>query len=318
MQLITPVKCPDFPSKISYSDKILSIGSCFSVHMAQKMGFLGYDVLQNPTGITYSAASISRTLKMVHKPDSLHDAPVNHQNSLYSHPDFHGSYNQLSEENLLQITSDSLTTARNFLQKTSFVFLTLGTSVVFRSRETGHIVNNCHKLPSTRFDKEVLTIIETVRHMTEALDLIMEMSQADKVHFVLTVSPIRHVKNGLIEDRRSKSIALLAIHQLVSERTDCHYFPSYEIMTDELRDYRFYKSDLIHPSETAIDLIYDRFSSSLLDPREADLRKQLLSIRKRQEHRPLFPDTAEHQQFLKKLEENIITLKAAYPTINIE
>lgn len=317
MQLTTTVNSPDFSHNIKYADSIFSIGSCFSVHITQKLAQLGYNTLQNPSGITYNAASIDRTIKMVSDPDSLHQVPLNYQHSLYSHPDFHGSFNNVDQKAIETRLLSSLQGAKSFLQKTSKVLITLGTSHVFRSLESGYIVNNCHKLPSSKFQKEVLTIAQTVAHIHNVVDRITQLSSAQQVDFIFTLSPVRHIKNGIVEDGLSKAIALLAIHQVVSDLETCHYFPAYEIQTHELRDYRFYAADLIHPSQTAIDIIYQKFSDSAMAKDEADLRGRVDSIQKQLQHRPLFPESEKHQKFLSRLHMDIAELKRNYPFINL-
>jgi len=318
MKLLTPVKVPNFPFRIRYDDKIISIGSCFSVHITQKLAQLAYNTLQNPSGITYNAASMVRTLKMVNNPDSLHQSPIKYQQGLYSHPDFHGSFNHPDKNKLEKNLRNNLSHAQKFLNNASKVMITLGTSAVFRCLETGLIVNNCHKRPLDHFQKEVLTVSDTTAHLIQIIELIEEMSEIQQAEFLFTLSPIRHTRNGLIADRKSKAIALLAIHELVTQMENCHYFPAYEIQTDELRDYRFYGSDLLHPTPLAIDYIYQRFSENLLDPDDATLRSRVDSIQKRRKHRPLFPDTAEHQEFLSRLRQDEAELKEKHPYLDIE
>ena len=308
----TQIKIRPSDVKIGYNDPILSLGSCFSAHMADRLNALMYIVSSNPCGITFNPASLLTTVKRVCAPDSLHAEELIYQNGLYSHPDFHSSYNTLLSEDYLIYAKKGLIAASEVLKNAKFIILTIGTSFVFRSIANGKIVNNCHKLPAEAFSRELLAPVEIMETIEELRKIVLEQSDQNP-HFILTVSPVRHTRNGLVEDRRSKAIASLAIHDIVDKYEDCHYFPSYEIMTDDLRDYRYYKADMIHPSSVAIDYIWDRFCECWLDPEDEDLRKKISGINKRRAHRPLFPDSEQHMQFQKQLNHDVDDLLSQNP-----
>lgn len=316
MKLRTELEKPQFPFRIGYKSGIFSIGSCFSVHIADRLEGLKYRVMQNPCGITFNPASLLSTIKRVEQPDSLHESQLIFHQGLYSHYDFHGSYNDSDPTSYLSKTKASLHSAQGFLSEAEVIFITIGTCHVYRAAATGEIVNNCHKQPSQNFTHELLQLDEVISMLTELADRIRKLS-TDEIQFVWTVSPVRHTKNGLVKDRQSKSIALLAIDAMVRAQADCHYFPSYEIMTDDLRDYRFYKEDLIHPSDQAVDYIFQVFEESLLSEEEKRLRQKVQSIVSRSQHRPLFPDSKEHQHFTEQLASDKRELQEAYPFLQI-
>ena len=314
MKIRTNLKFPSYPFKISYDEHILSIGSCFSTNIAQKLTTLKYNVIQNPCGVTFNPASIFSTIKSIIRPDTLlQDSFVLH-NGLWSHTNCHGSYNNPDKNVVYSSIKASLQSAHQALPHISKVFLTIGTSHVFRENTSGDIVNNCHKRPASDFTPEILSVETIISLLNDSLDLLQNYNEKS-IEFVLTVSPIRHIKNGIIEDKVNKSRCLLAVHDIVNGRSDAHYFPAYEVMMDDLRDYRYYADDLIHPSDVAINYIFGQFKEVLLDKNDEALRQRIHNIVTRQNHRPLFPDTKAHQTFIAKLEADITQLKEEHPKL---
>ncbi len=300
MKTRTRLLPPKYTFKIAHNDPILSLGSCFSVHMSDKLTYLGYQVRNNPCGITFNPASLLTTIKRVKSPDSLHESQLNFHNSLYSHPDLHSSFSKGSADDILKCARASLIEVQQALPKIKYVFITIGTCFVYRAIKTNQIVNNCHKLPAEQFTRELLSLDE-VHSLIAQLRQELVTSCESQLQLVWTVSPVRHTKNGLVGDRKSKSTALLAVHKLVDEYENCHYFPSYELMIDDLRDYRYYERDMIHPSSLAIDIIFDMVKESSLLADDDPLRSRIKSVKDRLQHRTLFPESDEHKQFLASL-----------------
>ncbi len=309
----TIIAIPSKNPKITYKSGVLSLGSCFSVHISDKLSALKYAVIQNPCGITFNPASILHTIKRIISPESLLRSELQFNQGLWSHPDFHSSFSHPEQEHYLDNVSKSLNAAQKHLKSCKYVFITLGTCYVYRSVKTGKIVNNCHKLPSSEFSHELLSVANVQELLAESRNLLLDNHKEVGLQFIFTVSPVRHIKNGLAEDKRSKATALLAVQNLVDLHSDCHYFPSYEVMLDDLRDYRYYEADLIHPSPVAIAYIFALFEQTWLDDHDAGLRKELRSITKRLDHKALFPDTEQHQLFLKKLDADIKDITQRHP-----
>ena len=280
--------------------------------MAQKLSLLKYNLIQNPSGITFNPASLLTTIKSIIEPNSLLQEEFFLNKGLWSHPDFHGSFSHPDLASAHKAAQASLIAAHKALPYISKVFITIGTSHVFRDLNTGKIVNNCHKRSAEQFNKEILTPSAIVDQLHKGLDLI-QLQNGKGIQFVLTVSPIRHIKNGVIEDKLNKSRCLLAVHQVVAERSDSHYFPSYELMMDDLRDYRYYAEDLIHPSSQALDYIFKHLEDNLLTEEDAVLRRRVSQINNQLNHKPLFPDSEAHQKFLVNLDAAILKLKKDYP-----
>lgn len=297
---------------IGYNSTMLALGSCFSSHMGQKLQNLGYKVSSNPLGITFNPVSISIAIKRLINKQSLLEEELELSQELWTHPDFHGSFNHISKEAYLKNTNQSLDQTRQILPELKVVILTIGTCWVYKSKNTGQIVNNCHKLPSQNFDFSLLSTQEVFDALSQSITSLQENS-TENIQIILTVSPVRHLKNGLEKDKLSKATALLATHQLVEVHPNCHYFPSYELMLDDLRDYRYYQEDMLHPSPQAVDYIYEVFQAQFLDQGEAALRSRIIDINRRKNHRILFPETAASLKFKNKLDEDLKQLVIEFP-----
>lgn len=306
-------KTLDYP--IRYEHKILSLGSCFSVDVLKLLKDLQYSILTNPSGITFNPVSILSIIKIIISPDSLPEAGFVCKNDIWSHLDFHSQFNQNSRTKLFAEISSSLYKARDFLKEVDWVIVTLGTAFVFEDKESNQIVNNCHKLESDRFKKSLLSVRQIVESLEEMMHSIDSFS-GKKPGYIFTVSPVRHIKEGLHENQISKATCLLAINDLVNQHERCHYFPSYEIMLDDLRDYRFYKSDLIHPTDMAIEYVFEQFENFALDPKEKSLRSKINKVQKALNHRPLNPESESYAQFVTQTHSQARELESLYPFID--
>ena len=200
------------------------------------------------------------------------------------------------------------------LKSNTHIIITLGTSWVYRLLESDEIVANCHKVSQHKFEKELLSIVEINKSLSSIISLIRKVNP--DINFIFTVSPIRHLKDGFIENQQSKSHLISALHQIIKKQENTFYFPSYEIMMDELRDYRFYKEDMIHPNQIAINYIWEKFYENWLSDEAIDLKKQVIKIQRGLEHKPFNPDSKKHQQFSSSLQEKIEILKKKYAHIS--
>jgi len=309
--LRTEVEIQELASKIQYSDKILSLGSCFSVKIAERLKALQYQVLQNPAGITFNPNSIASTIKSIISANSLPDNSLDLVNGLWSHPDFHGSFNGVNEAEVRTNIDDSINTAHEFCKGVNTFFITIGTSFVFEEIATKKIVNNCHKRPNNLFERKLLSVNEIIESLEE-IKANLDAFSSQRIQYVITLSPVRHIRDGIQANQRSKSIALVAIHEFVNSNDNVHYFPSYEILIDDLRDYRFYKNDFIHPNDLALQYIYQKFEAFGLDEAEASIRKKVLGITSRQNHKALFPESEAHKNFLHQLERDKEEMKKQF------
>lgn len=287
-----------------YKYPVVAIGSCFADRMAEKLKEVRFDVLANPLGVLYNPISIVDGLmnapKSVPNEDSLLEA-----NGLWHSWNHHGAFSMPSKEQLVQKIQESNALITKYLHgpKTQII-ITLGSAYVYTYH--GAVVANCHKVPATNFEKRLLSVEEVEQSLT---GLIEEYPMHD---FVFTISPVRYIRDGLHESNISKSVLHLGLNKLVSKYTNCHYFPAYEILIDELRDYRFYDSDLVHPNEIAIQYIWEMFSNQWFDNVSKDMLQQWSKIKRMMNHRLLHPDTEEAKTFTANLEKQKAAFEASY------
>ena len=270
--------------KIGYEDKILMLGSCFSDEIGEQMKQRNMSVTCNPFGTLYNPLSIANA---IHSSFVHCTSYIVHHDGLWHSMMHHGSFSRPTREEAEEAVKASIETMQNALQEATVVIVTFGTAWIYEMN--GEIVGNCHKLPADRFTRRRLTVEEIVAAWQPIIE-----RYPDK-HWIFTVSPIRHVKDGLHENQLSKATLLMAIEQLIDNRqsivprqsSNRHYFPSYEILLDELRDYRFYADDLVHPSSLAVNYIWERFVDTFCTPQT---RNEMIIQHKRwkfDHHRPL-------------------------------
>ncbi len=294
-----------FPFRIHHQHKVLCSGSCFAKHMGKRLGQYQFNSLLNPFGILYNPISIAQGLETL-----LHDQPFpadqlfKHQELWHSF-DHHGSFSGSDKEAVLQNINQQLNHGRAFLQQANRIILTLGTAYTFVNQTTGQVVANCHKLPATQFERRLLSVDACVSVLSKVLKSIKSITPDLEV--IISVSPIRHIRDGLIQNQRSKASLLLAAAQLENDLEYVHYFPAYEIVMDDLRDYRFYESDFIHPNSQAVDYIWNYFKDAFFEKETSKLILEINTIVQASRHRPFHVASAAHQDFisgqLKKIDE---------------
>ena len=292
----TIVEVQPSEKKITYSSALLFMGSCFSDAIGEKLESLKFQVSTNPFGVLFNPSSIADNLRILMEnkpftPDRLYRykgqwISFNHYTG-YSHPD---------QKICLEQINRSLASSASHLKKAAFLFLTFGTAWVYRFNETGVIAANCHKLPSASFTRFLLEPDEIIRTYNTLLQEIRNINP--ELTVVFTLSPVRHWKDGAVNNQKSKSILHYAIDTIADQNPGVHYFPAYEIFIDELRDYRFYGRDMLHPSESGVDYIWDRFLETYMDAETLPLMKEVQSLIKTAGHRPVNPDDPSHQIFL--------------------
>ncbi len=290
------------------------VGSCFAEHMDQKLSRYKYKILGNPFGILYNPASIAKSFQRI-ADEKLYtvDDLVMHD-GLYHSMDHHGSFSGTDPEAVICRINDFIIKTKLHLSKSMFVFVSLGTSKVYRYKGTGEIAGNNHKIPHTQFETHSMTVEECVQGLDKIYSAIKEISPAS--HIIWTVSPIRHIKEGLIENQRSKAALILAVEAFTKKYNDTSYFPAYEIMMDQLRDYLFYARDMIHPSELAIDIIWNLFTQTYLDPHEVEHHLAIEKIKRATEHRILHDNKAAIKSFAETQLRNIDHINGLFPEMD--
>jgi GSCFA family len=302
---------------ISYTDKILMLGSCFVENMGKRFQTLKYQALVNPFGVIYNPASMAQSLQKLANQHVYTEADIFEEQGVWRCLDFHSRFSSTHKQEFLDTLNQNMQKGRDFLNESTVWVLTFGTSWVYAFQKTTQIVNNCHKIPAAQFNRFRLSINEIQNYLNQIYTL--TQSLPNRPRLVCTLSPIRHLKDGLVENQLSKSALLLALHTLREAAPETvAYFPAYELLLDDLRDYRFYASDMIHPSETAIDYIWERWEQSFLNAEDAPLRARIEKLQQALSHRPFNPDTASHRAFLSKQAEHIQTLEKQFPFLNFE
>lgn len=302
-----------FPFNINHRSKTLFIGSCFSDNISLKLIEGGFSTLANPFGVLYNPISIKNSLEILLKGESFTEKDLIQANGLYHSFSHHGSYSDISEERVLDTINLSIKDNSKVLKATTLAFITFGTAYVYRYKKSQQIVSNCHKIPTKEFEHFSLTIEEIVSEYTMLIKKLK--AQNSELKIVFTVSPIRHWKDGAHENQLSKSILHIAISRLQQIFNNVYYYPSYELVMDDLRDYRFYAEDMIHLNSQAVNYIYEHFQTSFYSDNTKSIEKQVLKLKQALNHKPFNPDTKEHQEFLKKTQKKIEQLKQDFPNI---
>ena len=306
LQTQIPIEKQD-RNQIDYESKVLLLGSCFSENIGNKLNYFKFQTLQNPFGILFHPLAIENLITKSINEEVYTGASVFENNNLWQSFEAHSELSSIQKETVIENLNTAVTKTNQFLKEASHLIFTLGTAWVYRHIASDAIVANCHKVPQKKFLKELLSVEEITESLNAIITLVKDINS--KANIIFTVSPVRHLKDGFVENTQSKSHLISGIHQVVDKRNQTFYFPSYELMIDELRDYRFYKPDMIHPNEVAIDYIWEKFTEAWFKESAFATMKQVDTIQKGLQHKPFQEASEEHQQFLKKLHEKIETLK---------
>ncbi len=284
--------------KINIKDRILSVGSCFAANTGQKLRDFKFDALINPFGIVYNPASVFDLLnRSLLKSDLAENLFLENQ-GVTRHYGMHSDVSADSVEALNALFIERRNTTHDYLVNGKVLIITLGTASVFRHMDLNAIVANCHKMPAHLFARDNLVVEEIYSRFSDLHSQLK--SKNARLQVILTVSPVRHLRDSLPASQLSKSLLRVAVDMIVRHKPDVSYFPAYEIMMDDLRDYRFYASDMLHPSAVAIDYIWSKFKATYFDTDTLDFIDDWSKMLKNLHHRPFNSGTKEHQQFLVK------------------
>jgi hypothetical protein len=312
LQTQIPLK-KETKNQIAYQSKILLLGSCFSENIGDKLSYYKFQSAQNPFGILFHPKAIENFITNAINKKEYFSEDFIFQNEIWHSFDAHSSMSSVNQNDILKNLNSTILATNRALKEASHIIITLGTSWVYRFIETDTIVANCHKVPQKKFLKELLTVHE----IAEGLDaIIMLLKSVNKdISVTFTVSPVRHLKDGFMENMQSKAHLIAGIHQVLDTQ-NVSYFPSYEIMMDELRDYRFYAEDMIHPNKTAINYIWERFIETWFSDDTSATMKEIDLIQKGILHRPFQENTEQHQQFLINLDAKKEKIQKEFSFIN--
>lgn len=303
---------------IGYNTPVMFAGSCFSDNIGEKMEELKFPVLLNPFGVLYNPHSIARSIEMIIQKQTITEHELVKHNNLWHSLCFHGSFSEPSPEKTANLCNQAIVRANDFLKNAAYMIITFGTSWVYRYRQTDEVVANCHKIPGNQFLHERLTVEQITEQWVDILSKLHQFNRGIKIIF--TVSPVRHLKDGAHGNQLSKAILLLAVENIIKLLPDEQivYFPSYELVCDDLRDYRFYDKDMVHISETGIDYIFKKFADSYFNKPVFQLISEIKSVTDAYKHKLLTNDKDTIRKFGEKMRIKAETLSAAFPYINFQ
>jgi hypothetical protein len=313
MNFRTQIPIPKSNYPLDYDSKIMSLGSCFAVNMAEKLDYFKFHNSCNPVGILFHPLAIQKFVDFVVSEKQFTENDIFYHNERWHCFDVHSDLSTSSKEELLDSLNAIIKATNQQITEVTHLVITYGTSWVYRNIESDSIVANCHKVPQKQFKKELLSVEEIEKSIANTIKLIHSVNPCCNIIF--TVSPVRHIKDGFIENQWSKSNAISAIHSVLSaqhSKLNTEYFPSYEIMMDELRDYRFYAEDMLHPNQVAIDYIWQCFKESAIKENAFAVMDEVERIQKSLSHKPFNPSSESHLKFTSNLREKITILESQY------
>lgn len=284
MKFRTEVDIQPSQQKIEIEDKIFSIGSCFASEMSDLFQKGQLQTVNNPFGTIFNPFSINNSVKRLHDSEFYYEDDLIAYNDEYISLDHHTSFDTRYVHQTLDKINSKIEEGNRFLQESNWVIITYGTSFIYEFEPKKKLVANCHKIPQKFFEKRLLTYQELTDSIYDTIINLKDICP-ENVQILFSVSPVRHTKDGMIENQLSKSKLITAIHEVGSQFENCHYLPIYEILMDDLRDYRFYKDDLIHPNSQAVNYIFEKFGEAYFSDETKDFIKENFKINKALEHR---------------------------------
>lgn len=308
------IKSPDI--LLEYGNNIMLMGSCFTEHIGNRLEELKFNTLQNPNGILFDPISVCKSLVSYIENKQYAASDLFCLNELWQSWQHHSRFSGMKREEVLQRINTSQQSAHDFLKQANWLIVTLGSSFSYRLAETNESVANCHRAPAQTFQKHLLAIEETVTALDNTMHRLFHFNPDLKIIF--TISPVRHIRDGVVENNRSKARLLEAVHHMVNKFNRLYYFPAYELVIDVLRDYRFYDVDMVHPNYPATEFVFEKFVQTYFSEHAKELMKEIRQITIARKHRSSQPGTNAHKQFLRSHFEKAEKLSMQYPFINFK
>ncbi len=310
MKLMTPLALNTSDYPIGYGDNVFLLGSCFSENIGTRLRYYQFRNTVNPFGILFQPTAIAGLMERVVGQRGFTSDDLVYNQGLWQCLELHSQLSDPIMEHAVERANQALEQTAVGLRTATHVIITLGTGYVYRHAETGSLVANCHRLPKATFEKELLSI----KAVEEALETISTgvASLNPRAQILFTISPVRHLRDGFVENQRGKAHLIAAVHSWL-DGSQCHYFPAYEIMMDELRDYRYYDRDMVHPNSLAVDYIWERFCTVWVHKAARSVMNEVEAVQKGMAHKPFREDSREHNEFRLALELRAKSLKAKYP-----
>jgi len=305
MQFQLPIQIKSPERQISYHDKILLIGSCFTEHIGNSLNELKFSTLQNPNGILFDPRSVCNSLISYIEYKQYKKEDLFYLNEIWNSWEHHSRFSNINDDECLKSINQSQQQGHIFLKEADWLIITLGSSFSYRlttEAELGGLqddngVANCHRAPSQWFNKHLLTIDETISLLDNTYHRLKQFNS--KLKIIFTISPVRHIRDGVIENNRSKARLIEAVHHMINKFPGLHYFPAYELVIDVLRDYRFYDIDMVHPNYPATEFVMEKFNESFINEQSQQLMEEIKKIVIARKHKAFQPETNAHKAFLK-------------------
>jgi hypothetical protein len=302
-----------FASSINHQHKLLLIGSCFTENIGVKLKQHKFSVLENPNGILFNPISISNSLISYIENRQFTKDDLFYENESWNSWQHHSRFSHPDQNECLRLINQSQKDANRFLKNADWLLITLGSAFVYELANA-EVVANCHKVPTDKFNKKLLSVTEVIASLDNTIQQLQKFNPGLKIIF--TISPVRHLRDGFVENNRSKSALIQAVHQLTDQSEKLFYFPAYELIIDDLRDYRFYAEDMVHPNYAATNYVWDKFVTTCIDAPSQQLMKEINVINAAKNHKPFNPISVQHKKFLQTNLEKLNKLQQDYPYIN--
>ncbi|HMK02998.1 MAG TPA: GSCFA domain-containing protein [Ferruginibacter sp.] len=304
-----------FDVKIRHQHNLLLVGSCFTEQIGNKLANHKFSVLDNPNGILFNPVSISRSVISYTGEKQYNETDLFYQNESWNSWEHHSRFSNPDIKACLENINGAGAKAHSFLKKADWLLITLGSAFVYEL-ENKAVVANCHKVPTDKFNKRLLPIKEAVIDLQKMIEKAVAFNPGLKIIF--TISPVRHLRDGFVENNRSKATLIHAVHQLVENNSNCFYFPAYELVIDDLRDYRFYAEDMVHPNYAATNYVWEKFIAACIDESTKLLMKEVAVIMSAKNHKAFNPASEQHKKFLLTHLHKVRKLQQQYPHINLD
>lgn len=304
-----------FLEKIKHTDKLLLVGSCFTEQIGNKLASHKFNVLENPNGILFNPASISNAVTS-YAAGRLYEAKdLFYYNELWGSWQHHTKFSNIEKDKALLCINNSQKKANLFINDTDWILVTIGSAFVYENTAADYkmVVANCHKVPADKFYRRLMEVQEVKNVLSDMMDTVKAVNPA--VKFIFTISPVRHLREGFIENNRSKANLIQAVHAL-TDNEQVFYFPAYELVIDDLRDYRFYAEDMVHPNYAATNYVWEKFVSSCIDEASQQLMKEIAVVVAARNHKAFNPASEQHKKFLLSNIERIHQLSKSYAYID--
>jgi len=304
-----------FEVKINHQQNLLLIGSCFTEQIGSKLTNHKFSVLDNPNGILFNPVSITKSISSYIDNKQYTEADLFYQNECWNSWEHHSRFSKPDITECLSGINESQSKANAFLKSADWLLITLGSAFVYEL-ENKEVVANCHKVPTDKFNKRLLSAAEVFNNLDEMITKAVLFNPHLKIIF--TISPVRHLRDGFIENNRSKATLIQAVHQLTEKNTDCFYFPAYELIIDDLRDYRFFAEDMVHPNYAATNYVWEKFITTCIDETSQQLMKEIAVIIAAKNHKPFNPKSEQHKKFLQINLEKVRKLQLQFSYLNLK